>query len=138
MYAPTRSSDSKATPILTDVDPACIPQADSLRAVLPPGTRSGYTAPGMTHGPAKTMSRLFFLAAALVVGGCSGSQAPPAVVANVDFNRYAGVWYEVARLPNPFERDCFAARRYTACVRMGVSTSKTPVVAIRSTEICEA
>lgn len=56
------------------------------------------------------MSLVFFLAAALVVGGCSGSQAPPAVVANVDFNRYAGVWYEVARLPNPFERDCFAAR----------------------------
>ena len=27
------------------------------------------------------------------------------VVKNVDVNRYAGTWYEIARLPNSFERD---------------------------------
>jgi apolipoprotein D and lipocalin family protein len=28
------------------------------------------------------------------------------VVPSVDFNRYAGAWYEIARLPNRFEKDC--------------------------------
>ena len=32
------------------------------------------------------------------------SQKPLTVVATVDLNRYAGTWYEIARLPNPFER----------------------------------
>lgn len=26
--------------------------------------------------------------------------------AEVDFNRYAGTWYELARLPNTFQKDC--------------------------------
>jgi apolipoprotein D and lipocalin family protein len=32
------------------------------------------------------------------------SQTKPAVVKNIDLNRYAGTWYEIARLPNSFER----------------------------------
>jgi apolipoprotein D and lipocalin family protein len=28
------------------------------------------------------------------------------VVPSVDLNRYAGKWYEIARLPNRFQRDC--------------------------------
>lgn len=32
------------------------------------------------------------------------SQEKPAVVSNVDINRYTGKWYEIARLPNWFER----------------------------------
>lgn len=32
------------------------------------------------------------------------SQKIPSVVASVDLNRYAGKWYEIARLPNFFER----------------------------------
>jgi apolipoprotein D and lipocalin family protein len=31
---------------------------------------------------------------------------PPAVEPNVDLARYAGRWYEIARLPNWFERNC--------------------------------
>lgn len=27
-------------------------------------------------------------------------------VPNVDLNRYAGTWYEIARLPNRFQKDC--------------------------------
>jgi apolipoprotein D and lipocalin family protein len=35
--------------------------------------------------------------------------APPLrTVAFVDLQRYAGVWYEIARLPNRFEQDCAA------------------------------
>lgn len=32
------------------------------------------------------------------------SQKVPTVVATVDLNRYKGTWYEIARLPNSFER----------------------------------
>ena len=33
-------------------------------------------------------------------------QAPMRVVPSVDLTRYAGKWYEIARLPNRFQRDC--------------------------------
>jgi lipocalin len=35
----------------------------------------------------------------------SAGQMRPSVVADVDLNRYAGTWYEIARLPNSFERN---------------------------------
>ncbi len=34
----------------------------------------------------------------------ANSQKVPAVVSSVDLNRYKGKWYEIARLPNYFER----------------------------------
>lgn len=34
----------------------------------------------------------------------ANSQKTPSVVTNVDLNRYKGTWYEIARLPNFFER----------------------------------
>ena len=33
-------------------------------------------------------------------------KAPLEVVPSVDLTRYAGKWYEIARLPNRFQRDC--------------------------------
>jgi Bacterial lipocalin len=30
----------------------------------------------------------------------------PDVVASVDFNRYSGLWYEIAHAPNFFQQDC--------------------------------
>ena len=35
----------------------------------------------------------------------SFSQSKPSVVQSVDLNRYTGLWYEIARLPNPFEKN---------------------------------
>jgi len=35
----------------------------------------------------------------------SFSQSKPSVVQSVDLNRYSGLWYEIARLPNPFEKN---------------------------------
>lgn len=32
--------------------------------------------------------------------------APPPTVAQVDLARYMGDWFEIARLPNPFQRRC--------------------------------
>ena len=31
---------------------------------------------------------------------------PPPTVSSVDLQRYAGLWYEIARYPNGFERNC--------------------------------
>jgi apolipoprotein D and lipocalin family protein len=45
----------------------------------------------------------------------SGQEAvldPPTPVDSVDLGRYAGLWFEIARMPNRFQRQC--ARRVTA------------------------
>ncbi len=50
------------------------------------------------------------LIAAWALGGCaaprSASEANLTTQQNVNLNRYAGVWYEQARLPNRFQSDC--------------------------------
>lgn len=43
--------------------------------------------------------------AALVAPACCAQQ-PLATVPSVDLNRYIGRWYEIARYPNRFERNC--------------------------------
>jgi len=40
----------------------------------------------------------------IMIFGKSYSQKLPAVVQEVDLKRYAGLWYEIARLPNYFEK----------------------------------
>ena len=40
----------------------------------------------------------------LMVAGTIHAQKTPEVVAKVDLKRYQGLWYEIARLPNFFER----------------------------------
>jgi len=43
---------------------------------------------------------------------------PPMQVApSVDLNRYAGKWYEIARLPNPFQRHCASDTTATYTLR---------------------
>jgi len=55
------------------------------------------------------------LALALAAAGCSeqpvnrDASVPLATVKAVDLDRYSGLWYEIARLPNSFERGCVAA-----------------------------
>ena len=47
--------------------------------------------------------------AALLLGGCATSAndpLAPKTVGNVDFKKYQGKWYELARLPMYFQRDC--------------------------------
>lgn len=36
----------------------------------------------------------------------AGAKQPLQVVPSIDLSRYAGQWYEIARLPNSFEKDC--------------------------------
>jgi apolipoprotein D and lipocalin family protein len=40
----------------------------------------------------------------IMIFSSAQSQKSPSVVPTVDLNRYKGVWYEIARLPNYFER----------------------------------
>ena len=49
---------------------------------------------------------LLVLFAALMVKAERKEKEPLRVVPSVDLPRYAGVWYEVARLPNRFEEKC--------------------------------
>lgn len=49
---------------------------------------------------------LMLLFAALLVKAERKEKEPLRVVPSVDLPRYAGLWYEVARLPNRFEEKC--------------------------------
>jgi apolipoprotein D and lipocalin family protein len=42
----------------------------------------------------------------LIILGCSSTYSPLPTVEAVDVNRYLGKWYEIARLPNSFQKDC--------------------------------
>lgn len=57
------------------------------------------------------------LLVAALVKAASRDKAPLPVVSAVDFNRYAGRWYEIARLPNRFENKCAADVTATYTVR---------------------
>jgi apolipoprotein D and lipocalin family protein len=52
------------------------------------------------------------VATAMLVGvcltGCKSHGAPLAVVPEVELSRYLGTWYEIARYPNRFEKNCVA------------------------------
>jgi apolipoprotein D and lipocalin family protein len=50
------------------------------------------------------MKKTVFLIIAIMMFNTAHSQKAPSVVSNVDLNRYKGTWYEIARLPNFFER----------------------------------
>ena len=51
------------------------------------------------------ISALFSFPAAVSIAQ-DQSSAPLEVVPAVDLNKYAGVWYELARLPNGFQKQC--------------------------------
>ncbi|WP_303312492.1 lipocalin family protein [Hymenobacter sp. BT730] len=61
----------------------------------------------------KTRRPILFAAAATVVGAAAmlysrARQTSLPVVPHVDLKRYVGLWYEIARLPTRFEKDCVA------------------------------
>lgn len=56
----------------------------------------------------KSISALSLLLLAGVLTGCA-QDPPPQTVDHVDLNRYAGKWYEVARIPHLYEYNCVAA-----------------------------
>jgi apolipoprotein D and lipocalin family protein len=50
------------------------------------------------------MKRFIFILIYMMIFSSSNSQKALTVVADVDLNRYSGTWYEIARLPNSFEK----------------------------------
>ncbi len=44
--------------------------------------------------------------ALMVLAGTLHASEPLATVASVDLKRYVGTWYEIARYPNRFQKDC--------------------------------
>ena len=54
------------------------------------------------------MRALFCTLALALLAGCASSsaEAPPASAGQVDLQRYQGTWYELARLPMYFQRNC--------------------------------
>lgn len=59
-----------------------------------------------------TVTRSIALALCLVVSACGevATRAPLATVNAVDLGRYAGTWYEIARLPMWFQRHCLDSK----------------------------
>jgi len=55
----------------------------------------------------KKLLSILFLLSLFLIGCGSGNYAPLEVVDEVDINRYLGKWYEIARLPNSFQEDCY-------------------------------
>ncbi len=45
----------------------------------------------------------------LAIWSCASSYPVLDVVKFVDLNRYLGKWYEIARLPNSFQKNCFCS-----------------------------
>jgi apolipoprotein D and lipocalin family protein len=50
------------------------------------------------------MKKLLIIIIAFMLFSSANSQKTPSVVSTVDLKRYTGKWYEIARLPNFFER----------------------------------
>jgi apolipoprotein D and lipocalin family protein len=50
------------------------------------------------------MKNTLLILFSMMLFSSANSQSKPSVVTTVDLNRYKGKWYEIARLPNYFER----------------------------------
>jgi apolipoprotein D and lipocalin family protein len=51
-------------------------------------------------------AQLIFLVPLALVGAHPQESGPPKRVAHVDLGRYVGLWHEIARIPNRFQKQC--------------------------------
>lgn len=52
------------------------------------------------------MKKIFAVSLVLMLAGCATSNQNLPTQPDVDLKKYAGTWYEQARLPNRFQEDC--------------------------------
>ncbi|SEW13019.1 apolipoprotein D and lipocalin family protein [Luteibacter sp. 329MFSha] len=64
---------------------------------------------GRPAGIQTVMRHVFTFIAASMVASASLASTPVTAVANLDLDRYAGTWHEIARLPMYFQRKCTGA-----------------------------
>ncbi len=66
----------------------------------------------------KMFYALFFLSILLVVNASAqdSEKSEPATVSKVDLQKYAGTWYEIAKIPNRFQKSC--AKNTTATYKL--------------------
>lgn len=50
----------------------------------------------------------FFIIVALVSNLIIAQKSEPVTVKSVDLKKYAGLWYEIAKIPNRFQRQCIS------------------------------
>ncbi len=53
--------------------------------------------------------RIFFTGILILISGLAlgqENQVPPTTVPKVDLKKYAGLWYEIAKIPNSFQKQC--------------------------------
>lgn len=62
----------------------------------------------------RVLAALALLALAAARIGAPSPPPPVRTVPRVDLSRYLGTWYEIARFPQAFERDCFATTAHYA------------------------
>jgi apolipoprotein D and lipocalin family protein len=116
-------SSRKLMTVFTDVQimpfkPSCVEEAVLGGGATPPleGTRETAGKGATMHiFPKQLVWLSFFALPFLFSGGCAWhsaeSEKPPLqTVPFVDLTRYAGTWYEIARLPMWFQRDCVASQ----------------------------
>lgn len=65
------------------------------------------------------MKIIFYIATVAALAGCASSNPSLPTQPSVDLNKYAGTWYEQARLPNSFQRDCASDVRADYTVQPG-------------------
>ena len=65
-----------------------------------------YSRPAKFAGAALILATLFVLSACSTTSGGGQSHSAVKSVESIDPERYAGTWYEIARLPNLFQNQC--------------------------------
>ncbi len=55
------------------------------------------------------MTSFWFAVSLMLLLGACASHAPLEVVSKVDVTRYMGIWYEIAKYPNRFQKGCDGA-----------------------------
>ena len=80
---------------------------------------------------APTLRRLLapvLLSALAGLAGCANDHPPMPTVAAVDLDRYLGEWYEIASIPNSFQRQCVADT--VARYRLMAPASEGPLIEV--------
>ena len=65
------------------------------------------------------MKQMILILACLMCANCAAHHPPLDTMEKVDLNRYQGRWYEIARLPNWFQKECVRSMATYALLESG-------------------